>query len=206
MAEPVLISLDEYLEGGARRHAVDAAAALFKKSGFNAVSMIEVAQAVGLSKPGLYHHWPSKEALLQAIVGLSSELLLRQLEQARESSADPGERMRAYVRSRLEVVSRHQNLFTVTWQERAILGSTSFGRLAAVAEQYRGGVRRLIDEAKAAGRIRPEVDSHLLMLALDGMTGWAYFWYREKGALRPEQIGDAFWDMLANGVAVTAQT
>ena len=196
-----MISLAEYLEGGARRHVVDAAASLFRKSGFKAVSMIEVAQAVGLSKPGLYHHWPSKEALLQAIVGLSSELLLRQLEEVREASADPGERMRIYVRSRLEVVSRHQDLFTVTWQERAILGSTSFGQLAAVAEQYRGGVRRLIDEAKAAGVLRPEVDSHLLMLALDGMTGWAYFWYREKGALRPGEIGDAFWDMLANGVA-----
>ena len=70
-----------------------------------------------------------------------------------------------------------------------------------MAEQYRGEVRRLIDEAKGAGLIRPDVDSHLLMLALDGMTGWAYFWYREKGALRPDQIGDAFWDMLANGVA-----
>jgi AcrR family transcriptional regulator len=201
LADPTLISLNEYLEGGARRHVVDAAAALFRKSGFNAVSMIEVAHAVGLSKPGLYHHWPNKEALLQAIVGLTSELLLRQLDEVREASADPGERMRIYVRSRLAVVARHQDLFTVTWQERAILSSTSFGRLAAVAEQYRNGVRGLIDEAKEAGVIRPEVDSHLLMLAIDGMTGWAYFWYREKGPLRPEQIGDVFWDMLANGVA-----
>ena len=60
------------------------------------------------------------------------EPVLRQLEEVREASADPGERMRIYVRSRLEVVSRHQDLFTVTWHERAVLGSTSFGQLAAV--------------------------------------------------------------------------
>ena len=31
----------------------------YQESGFEVVSMIEVAQAIGLSKPGLYHHWPS---------------------------------------------------------------------------------------------------------------------------------------------------
>lgn len=73
-------------------------------------------------------------------------------------------------------------------------------RLASAAERYREGVRQLIDEAKSAALIRADIDTHLLMLALDGMTGWAYFWYREEGALRPGQIGDAFWDMLVRGV------
>ena len=200
MTSDVLIGLDEYIKGGPRQRIIDAAAQLFRKRGFNAVSMSEVSQAVGLSKPGLYHHWPGKEALLLAIVGLTSELLLRQLDDARRASDDPGERMRAFMRTRLEVLARHQDLFTVTWQERAILSSGSFARLASAAEHYRGSVRELIDAAKMAGVIRADVDTRLLMLALDGMTGWAYFWYREEGALRPSDIGDAFWNMLFEGV------
>jgi len=58
----------------------------------------------------------------------------------------------------------------------------------------------LIDEAKHAGVIRSDLDSHLLALALDGIAGWAYFGYRKDGELQPEQIGDAFWDMLARGI------
>jgi len=204
-ADPALIGLDEYLEGGPRRKVIDAAAGLFRSRGFNAVSMIEVAQAVGLSKPGLYHHWPGKEALLLAIVGVTSQLLLRQLEDARAASEDPGARMQAFMRSRLEVVAHYQDLFTVTWQERAILSSGSFGRLSHTAERYRDGVRALIDEAKSVGLIRADIDSHLLMLAIDGMTGWAYFWYRESGSLKPDQIGDAFWSMLMNGIAPVPQ-
>jgi len=38
--------------------------------------------------------------------------------------------------------------------------------------------------------------------SLDGIAGWAYFWYRKSGELQPEQIGDAFWAMLANGIRV----
>ncbi|CQR84929.1 TetR family transcriptional regulator [Paracoccus aminovorans] len=154
-----------------------------------------------MSKPGLYHHWPNKEALLLSIVGITGALLLRQLEDVKAATADPEQRMRLFMRGRIAVVARHQDLFTVTWQERAILGSGSYSRLAATAERYRDSVRSLIDDAKEAGLIRPEVDTHLLMLAIDGMTGCAYFWYREQGALRPAEIGDAFRDMLLGGVA-----
>ncbi|CAM3181893.1 transcriptional regulator, TetR family [Paracoccus aminovorans] len=199
--EALPLSLEDYLEGGIRPRIIDAAATLFRQRGFNAVSMIEVAQAVGLSKPGLYHHWPNKEALLLSIVGITSALLLQQLEDVKAATNDPAQRMRLFMRSRIEVVARYQNLFTVTWQERAILGSGSYRTLAATAERYRDSVRSLIDEAKDAGSIRQEVDTHLLMLAIDGMTGWAYFWYREQGALRPAAIGDAFWDMLLGGIA-----
>ena len=69
--------------------------------------------------------------------------------------------MRIYLRGRLEVVSRRRDL--------AGTGDPRLGRLTAVAEQYRGGVRQPIDAAKAAGVIRPEVDSHLPMLA-NGVT------------------------------------
>lgn len=200
MAEALPLGLDEYLAGGVRPRIIDAAAGLFRQRGYNAVSMIEVGQAVGLSKPGLYHHWPNKESLLLSIVGITSELLLRQLRDLKAVTPDPAQRMRLFMQSRIEIVARYQDLFTVTWQERAILGSGSYSRLAATAEQYRDSVRSLIDEAKQAGLIRPEVDTHLLMLAIDGMTGWAYFWYREQGALRPAEIGDAFWNMLLGGI------
>ncbi|RJE85847.1 TetR/AcrR family transcriptional regulator [Paracoccus onubensis] len=173
---------------------------MFRDRGFAAVSMIELAQAVGLSKPGLYHHWPSKDAILHTIVRLSGEILLDHLDRVEQQSAEPRERLRLYVISRLETVARHQDLFTVTWQERAIIGSGAFEELTRAAERYRQRVRDLIDHAKHAGGIKPEINTHLLMLALDGMTGWSYFWYRPDGNHNAAEIGDTFWNMLSQGV------
>ncbi len=45
---------------------LDQAAALFARHGFAHTSLKTVADAVGLSKAGLLHHYPSKEALFQA--------------------------------------------------------------------------------------------------------------------------------------------
>jgi len=45
---------------------LDAAAALFARHGFEQTSLKSLADAVGLSKAGLLHHFPSKDALFEA--------------------------------------------------------------------------------------------------------------------------------------------
>lgn len=52
----------------ADEHIVDRAAALFARHGFAQTSVQSVADAVGLSKAGLLHHFPSKQALWDAVL------------------------------------------------------------------------------------------------------------------------------------------
>jgi AcrR family transcriptional regulator len=47
---------------------LDKAAALFARRGFAKTSVQDVADTVGLSKAGLLHHWPSKDALHDAVL------------------------------------------------------------------------------------------------------------------------------------------
>lgn len=54
--------------GRRRREAiVDAATALFDQRGFHATSMDDIGAAAGISGPGLYRHFDSKDALLTAV-------------------------------------------------------------------------------------------------------------------------------------------
>jgi AcrR family transcriptional regulator len=48
---------------------LDQAAALFARRGFAKTSVQDVADAVGLSKAGLLHHFPTKDALYEAVLG-----------------------------------------------------------------------------------------------------------------------------------------
>src|ERR1700692_2071070 len=59
-----------------RKALLDTAAALFAERGFGGTNLRDIADALGMSRPGLYYHFPSKEKLLEAIVEevtLSSE-------------------------------------------------------------------------------------------------------------------------------------
>jgi AcrR family transcriptional regulator len=196
------LSIDHYLNGMPDIHCriIDAAARLFCERGFSTVTMQDIGRAVGLSKAGLYHHCPSKDRLLGNIVRLAGELLLRQFETAKSSADSSGQRVRMFVVTRMETIARYQDFFAVIWQERPFINRADFADIVRMAQVYRREVRRLIENGIKDGEIRPEVDPHLLMLAIDGMTGWAYLWYRTKGSQSSREIGEAFWTYLARGI------
>jgi AcrR family transcriptional regulator len=58
---------------------LDRAAALFARRGFAKTSVQDVADAVGLSKAGLLHHFPSKDALYEAVLAQADALGRRAL-------------------------------------------------------------------------------------------------------------------------------
>lgn len=51
-----------------KRKILDKALELFSSQGYDAVSVGEIAQAVGIKAPSLYHHFPGKQAIFAAIV------------------------------------------------------------------------------------------------------------------------------------------
>lgn len=63
-----------YAKTEARRQEIlTAAFEVFSTSGYRAGSLKDVADKVGLSQAGLLHHFPSKEALLEALLTLRDE-------------------------------------------------------------------------------------------------------------------------------------
>ncbi|MGY1602061.1 TetR/AcrR family transcriptional regulator [Geodermatophilus sp. SYSU D00815] len=68
---------------------LDRAAALFARQGFAKTSLQDVADAVGLSKAGLLHHFPSKEALHEAVRAQAGALGRRVLDQVRDQEEGP---------------------------------------------------------------------------------------------------------------------
>lgn len=81
MAEPAYtrLQVDER-----RRQLLDAGAALFAEHSFEEISMRQIAKAAGVSKPLLYHYFPSKIDLFKAAVAEKAEELQRLIEPSGE--------------------------------------------------------------------------------------------------------------------------
>jgi AcrR family transcriptional regulator len=69
-----------------RRQILDAALALFAEHGYRATSAAGVAAAVGLTEQGVLHHFPSKDALVQAVLEHRASLE----PEAQDHVAEPG--------------------------------------------------------------------------------------------------------------------
>ncbi len=74
---------------------LSAAIRLFNQSGYHATSMSDIARAVNIKKPSLYHHFESKEAILLAILETGMERLIDDLESIAASDAGCEAKLRA---------------------------------------------------------------------------------------------------------------
>ena len=81
MARPFRQQADESI--------LDRAAALFARRGFAKTSVQDVADAVGLSKAGLLHHFPSKDALHEAVLAQAAALGQQVLDELRDRPLGP---------------------------------------------------------------------------------------------------------------------
>lgn len=58
----------EERSGKSRQHILDAALKLFSHKGYGATSVRDIAEAAGLSKGNVYHHFPDKETIFRALL------------------------------------------------------------------------------------------------------------------------------------------
>ena len=115
-----------------REEIVSAAAALFAQRGFHGVSIDDIGSAVGMSGPGIYRHFPSKEAVLsQMLLGISERLLAEGGRRA-SAAADAQEALDALLHWHVSFALSQPDLITVQTRE-----------LANVPEPARRQIRRL---------------------------------------------------------------
>jgi AcrR family transcriptional regulator len=102
-----------------RRQIIDAGAALFAERSYEEISMRLIATAAGVSKPLLYHYFPSKMDLFKAAAADAAAQLLTLIEPAAEGS--PAEQMTASLDAYLAWIEDHARTWTKLMQSAASL-------------------------------------------------------------------------------------
>ncbi|MEU3407454.1 TetR/AcrR family transcriptional regulator [Streptomyces sp. NPDC006670] len=90
------------------------AARLFAERGFHGVGVDEIGAAVGISGPGLYRHFPGKDAMLaELLVGISERLLTGGRRRVEEAAADPRALLSSLVEGHIDFALDDRALITL---------------------------------------------------------------------------------------------
>ncbi len=146
-----------------RERVLEAAKAVFSAGGPDA-SLEAVARRAGVGIGTLYRHFPTREALFEAVYRREAEQLGDLAEQLKDEPK-PVDALRHWLRSNVEFVATKKGMsaaLALAAQASPELRSYTFGRLTKAA-----GV--LLDRAVAAGEIRTDVSPEDLLRALIGM-------------------------------------
>jgi AcrR family transcriptional regulator len=141
---------------------------LFGRSGFHGVSMDHVAREAGVTKPILYDHFDSKEALYIALLDADAQELERQVRAALMASTGNRERIRRSFQAYFDFVDEHAAGFKLFVQETMGADDVFRSNVQRVRDRIQGEVSDLIVR-ESKGIVERE-DADTVALALVGMV------------------------------------
>src|SRR5215472_16929911 len=172
-----------------RKHALReicrTAARVFYDKGYDGASMQDIAEAVGLTKAGLYHHVGSKDRLLFEIMNYGMDILDETVVSKVRQIAEPQERLRQVIMGHIDLVVRTRDLeITVILHENRSLKGELRTRINARKQSYIHFIEETISAVQIESRQPPLISPKLAAFSLLGMINWLYQWYRPDGPVK----------------------
>jgi AcrR family transcriptional regulator len=155
------------------RQMLEVAGSAFAARGFHAVSMDEIAEQAGISKPMLYHYFASKEGLYAAYVRQQGSALLAGMRNATQPGAPPAERLWAGTLSFLGYVDEHRQGWALLYREAANRGGPLAAELMELRARITATVHRLFASvAGAEDSPTGAVLAHAFVGAGESVANW----------------------------------
>ncbi|MFD2173632.1 TetR family transcriptional regulator [Rhodobacter lacus] len=175
------------------------ASRLFARHGFAAVSMRQIAAAVGVQAGALYLYTPDKEALLFDLLKTHMEELLAAWAEAPRGAGALGA-LETFVRFHIRFNLMRAEAVFLSYMELRNLNAANFAVIEALRGRYEGELEAILKAGQAEGALALP-DTKLATMAIIAMLTGVTTWYREGGRLDRETVETIYWDMVRKAVA-----
>jgi TetR/AcrR family transcriptional regulator, cholesterol catabolism regulator len=185
--------------GPSRRDEILAVAAdLLSRKGMEGTTVRDIAESVGILSGSLYHHFRSKEQIVEEIFTAYFDEIEQRWADVLDEIADPAERFRLMLRELVVAVHRHPGAARVLTNEWPNL--QHIGDLQRRWKSLENQVRKLIDAAVADGTFRSDIDGfYLFSVGMDVVRGFAG-WYRPGSRTDINDVAAAYVSLIFDGL------
>jgi len=174
------------------------AARIFHEQGYEATSVSDIAEALGITKAGLYYYIKSKEDLLFRIISHGLDWLDAEVINPARALTDAEEKLRWIIRHHGEGLCRGSRVIPLLTEEVSSLSNTHRQQIMGRKRRYLEFVRDTLDRLKSEGKLR-HVDTTVAAFGLFGMLLWLPRWYQPSGRLSAVQTIEHLLNLYLNG-------
>lgn len=176
----------------------DAAQELFARHGYAAVSMRQIAKAVGLQAGALYNYTPDKQSLLLDLMERHMDRLMSAWAEV-PRGVDAVSALEAFARFHIRYNLARRDAVFIAYNELRNLEPANFDRIEARRRAYEAELEQILKDGVAAGLFHlaePRVSTWAVIALLNGVLTW----YRDDGRLSLVQVEDLHWDLVRKAV------
>lgn len=160
---------------------------VFVEKGYHGASIREIAEQANLSVAGIYHHYPSKQALLVALMESGMHELLDRSEAARAEGRDPLDRLCLLVEAIVLCQLHRQQQAFLGASELRSLTPPNLTRQVELRDRQQAMVEGELVAAVEAGQVdvaRPDAAARALVTMCTAVASW----YRPGGGMDPDEV------------------
>ncbi|WP_265515621.1 TetR/AcrR family transcriptional regulator [Nitratireductor luteus] len=163
------------------------ALSLIARHGFEAMSMRQLGERVGVQPAALYRYFPNKEALLFTLMEEHMTGLLASWENAKPESADPTAQLSAFVRNHIHFHVERRLSTHVNNMELRSLSPEKLTHILRLRAAYEKELRQILRDGAELGRFRIE-DVTLTAMAIIQMITGVIAWFRPDERLSVREV------------------
>ncbi|WP_030904297.1 TetR/AcrR family transcriptional regulator [Streptosporangium amethystogenes] len=187
-----------------RDHLVKLAAELFARKGFQATTVREIAEEAGILSGSLYHHFDSKETIVDEVLTTFLDDLVGRYRAALEQDGDARTILSEMVRIGFSTLEPHRAAITVMqndWNYLQSLPGDRFDYLVKAEDEVERMWVGQIKLGQAAGLFRADVDPKLTYRMIRDTIWVAVRWFRPGGRLNTTGLAEHYITVLFDGLA-----
>ena len=163
------------------------AARVIHEKGYDATSLNEIADAVGVTKGGLYHYIDGKKSLLFKIMSYALDMLELRVMKPTAELADAEEQLRSVLALHTRMIIEEGIEMTILLDESAGLTAEDLRRITERRMEYYRFIRAILQRLKDEGKLH-DLDVTVVTHNLAGQWQWLARWYRPDGRLTPDEV------------------
>lgn len=177
------------------------AARLFAEKGFRNTTVRDIADAAGILSGSLYHHFDSKESMVDEILSTFQEELFGQYDAILAGDQDPLAKLEQAVLVSFDAIDKHRDEVAIYQNDAAhLLAFERFAYLGERNQQSREVWLTLLQSGIDAGVLRDDLDLELTYRFIRDTIWVAVSWYRPGGRRTHTEIARQYLSILTEGI------
>lgn len=183
-----------------RARVLEVAVALFNEKGYDGASVADLAAALGLTKSALYHHFSSKDGVLEQALDVALTALEDVLDDPAAAHGSAASQLAHVIRGAVHALIDHLPYVTLLLRVRG--NSDVEKRALARRRVFDQRVTDVVARAQREGMLRGDVDPALATRLLFGMVNSLTEWYRPDGPQGADEMASTVLAAALDGLRV----
>ncbi|MUL79607.1 TetR family transcriptional regulator KstR2 [Mycolicibacterium sp. CBMA 226] len=190
-----------------RDELLELAAAMFAERGLKATTVRDIADSAGILSGSLYHHFKSKEQMVEEILRDFLDWLFEKYQQIISTESDPMERLKGLFMASFDAIE-HRHAQVVIYQDEAKrLGSLpQFSFVDERNREQRKMWIEILNEGVRQGVFRSDLDVDLVYRFIRDTTWVSVRWYQNGGPLTAQQVGAQYLAIVLGGITTSTKS